>query len=223
MSAAVGIAFFDLDKTLLARNSGNLWIRSELRGGHLRLRQAVRGWGWLVGYHLGYTDIQPILREAIRTLRDTPESAIAERTRRFYEREIRHLVRPGAHAALARHRAAGDRLVLLTTSSNYLSAHVAAQLGLDDYLCNRFEVRPDGSFSGEPQGELCYGAGKLVAARAYADRLSVPLAACAFYTDSMSDLPVLEAVGTPVAVHPDPRLRRLANARGWRIEDWERE
>lgn len=222
MSATVGIAFFDLDKTLLARNSGNLWIRSELRGGHLRLRQAVRGWGWLVGYHLGYTDIQPILREAIRTLRDTPESAIAERTHRFYEREVRQLVRPGAHAALARHRAAGDRLVLLTTSSNYLSAHVAAQLELDDYLCNRFEVRPDGSFTGEPQGELCYGAGKLVAARAYAARHGIPLTACAFYTDSMSDLPVLEAVGTPVAVHPDPRLRRLAVARGWRIEDWER-
>lgn len=214
------IAFFDLDKTLLAQNSGNLWIKFELRGGFVTWRQAARGWGWLVGYHLGYTDIQPVLREAIRTLRDTPETAIVERTRRFYETEVRGLVRPGARTALARHRGAGHRLVLLTTSSNYLSAHMAAQLELDDFVCNRFEVRPDGRFTGEPDGELCYGAGKLVKARAYADAHGVSLADCAFYTDSMSDLPVLEAVGEPVAVNPDPRLRRHAAGRGWRIEDW---
>ena len=96
------IAFFDLDKTLLAQNSGNLWIKFELRGGHVSWRQAARGWAWLVGYHLGYTDIQPVLREAIRTLRDTPETAIVERTHRFYETEVRGLVRPGALRALDR-------------------------------------------------------------------------------------------------------------------------
>jgi HAD superfamily hydrolase (TIGR01490 family) len=214
------IAFFDLDKTLLAQNSGSLWIRSELRDGFVSWRQAARGWAWLVGYHLGYTDIQPVLRDAIRTLRDTPEVEIAERTRRFYEREVRGIVRPGAHAALTRHRDVGDRLVLLTTSSNYLSSLVSAQLGLDDYLCNRFEVRPDGRFTGEPDGDLCYGHGKLVKAQAYAGERGVDLRDCAFYTDSVSDLPVLEAVGVPVAVNPDPRLKRLAQSRGWRVEDW---
>ena len=218
--ARPAIAFFDLDKTLLSANSGSLWIKYELRGRQIGVRQAAKGAFWLVGYHLGYTDIQPVLRDAIRTLRDKREVDIRARTEHFWDTEIRSLMRPGARPALKRHRDVGDRLVLLTTSSNYLSDPVKRELGLDDYLCNRFEVRPDGCFTGEPAGTLCYGEGKLTLARAYAAARGVELRDCTFYTDSVSDLPVLEAVGRPVAVHPDPRLRRLARTRGWAIEDW---
>jgi HAD superfamily hydrolase (TIGR01490 family) len=217
-----GIAFFDLDKTLLSKNSGSLWIRSELKQGFITPRQAAKAGLWLLGYHLGYVRIQGVIRDAISTLKDTQESVLAARTQAFYEREVRDLFRPGARRAVEHHRALGHRLVLLTTSSNYLSEPVLRDLRLDHALCNRFEVRADGTFTGEPREPLCYGEGKLVLARTYADAHDVPLSACTFYTDSMSDLPVLEAVGTPVAVHPDPRLTRHARGRGWRIEDWSR-
>jgi phosphoserine phosphatase len=95
-----------------------------------------------------------------------------------------------------------------------------AQLGLDHSLCNRFEVDGRGLHTGRPLGALCYGHGKVAHAEAYARERGVALESCAFYTDSYTDLPVLERVGRPVAVHPDPRLARVAKRRGWRVEDW---
>ncbi len=215
----MAIAFFDLDLTLLSENSGRLWIRSELREGYVTRRKAAQAAIWLLRYRLGLGDLRPALREAIATLAETPERDLRARTWAFYEREVKHLVRPGAWAALDAHRDDGERLVLLTTSSNYLSEPVGEALGLDDLLCNRSEVL-DGLFTGAPREPLCYGSGKVELAGDYAAARGVELADCAFYTDSISDLPMLEAVGRPVVVHPDPKLRRCASARGWPIVDW---
>ena len=111
--------------------------------------------------------------------------------------------------------------MLLTTSSGDLADLVAAELRLDAVLCNRLEAEGD-LHTGKPQGELCYGPGKVRYAEALAGQLGGSLQAAAFYSDSYSDLPMLEAVGRPVAVHPDPRLRREALRRGWPIEFWGR-
>ena len=67
---------------------------------------------------------------------------------------------------------------------------------------------------------FCFGAGKVAHAEVVADKLRVPHKECVFYTDSYSDVPMLEAVGEPVAIDPDRRLLRLATKRGWRIERW---
>ncbi len=118
------------------------------------------------------------------------------------------------------HRAKGEQVVLLTSASIYLSEQIQEELSLDGLLCNRFEVDNQGIFTGRPQGEICYGQGKLVHAQAYAKAQGAKLEDCAFYTDSMADLSVMEVVGRPVAVNPDPRLKRHAKRRGWSIEDW---
>ncbi|MBI5545657.1 MAG: HAD family phosphatase, partial [Deltaproteobacteria bacterium] len=210
----------DLDLTVLARNTGALWVRSELRTGHISYWQAIRAAGWLARYHLGFARLEEAILESISSLQGTLESEVRGRTMEFYEREVRHLVRPGALLALQRHRAAGEELWLLTSSSNYLSEAIAAELHIDGTLCNRFEVDPSGRYTGRPSGELCYGPGKVEVALRLARERGVALADCAFYTDSASDLPMLEAVGRPVAVHPDPRLKRIALKRGWPIADW---
>ncbi len=215
------IAFFDLDLTVLARNSGALWVKAELRSGHISRWQALKAFGWLARYRLGFARLEDALLESIASLAGKLERDVVARTMAFYEAEVRHLVRPGALAALDRHRALGDGLWLLTSSSSYLSEAVAAQLSLDGSLCNRFEVdAATGRYTGRPAGPLCYGPGKVEVARAFAQARGVSLAQCAFYSDSASDLPMLEAVGRPVAVNPDPRLRRVALRRGWPVEDW---
>lgn len=216
----MAIAFFDLDKTLLSRNSGAMWVRSELRGGHITYGQALAAYRWIARYHLGFARLEDALLASIASLRGAVESALRERTLAFYEREVRGLFRPGAFATIARHRAAGDALMLLTSSSSYLAAAACAELGFDGYLSNRFEVDAAGRYTGRPAGPLCYGPGKVQAAFPFAEERGVPLVACAFYSDSASDLPMLETVGLPVAVNPDPRLRVVALARGWKIVDW---
>ncbi len=216
------IAFFDLDKTLLAMNSGQLWLRRELELGHITRLQAARAALWIARYHLGFSRLDEAVTRAIATLEGTSAAPLRARTEQFFEREVRGQYRPGALEALARHRSEGHALVLLTSSSNYLSERVADELGLDGILCNTLEVDGGGNHTGRSVGALCFGEGKLVHALEYSRKAGVGLERCFFYTDSYSDLPVLERVGQPVAVNPDVRLRRLASLRGWRIVDWGR-
>lgn len=216
----MALAFFDVDRTLLSVNAGSLWIKHELRDGRITRWQATKAAGWLLGYHLGYARIERALEQGIATLAEQVEDDVRARTLDFYKAQVASRYRPGARAVVERHRARGDRLVLLTTSSVYLAEPVQVDLAADHVLCNRFEVQ-EGRFTGRPLLPLCYGTGKLDHARALAEELGEDLATATFYTDSYSDVSVLEAVGVPVAVHPDPRLARIARQRGWRIERWD--
>ena len=214
------VAFFDLDKTLISRNSATLWIRFELAAGRVTRWQALHALTYVVRYSLGSVDMEDAIRRSVASIAGQPEAELRERALRFYDALVRPLYRPGAAAAIAAHRAAGDHLVLLTSSSNYVSELVCRDLGLDDYLCNRFEVDANGCYTGRPIEPLCFGSGKVELAARHAERSQLSLADAVFYTDSISDLPMLEAVGRPVAVHPDPRLRRAAKQRGWEIVEW---
>jgi HAD superfamily hydrolase (TIGR01490 family) len=217
----MALALFDLDRTLLAVNAGQLWIRSELREGHLSRWRATKAAVWIAGYHLGFSRVERVLEDAVASLAGSVEADVVARTDRFYAREIAHTYRARAHAVVERHRAEGHTLALLTSTSIYLAQPVLTELRIPYALCNRFEVL-DGRFTGRTDGALCFGAGKLLHARALAAELGERLEDATFYTDSISDRAVLEAVGHPVAVHPDPRLHRLARRRGWAIEDWSR-
>ncbi len=214
------IAFFDLDKTILAVNSGSLWVRREVALGYLSKRDALRAMTWLARYHLGFASAEAMVADAVAHLTGTSAAALKERTERFYREEVRTTYRPGALQAIEQHRAAGEKLVMLTSSSNYLSELVAAELGFDAVLCNRLEVDAAGTHTGHVVGGVCFGPGKLPYARREAERLGLSLRQARFYTDSYSDLSVLEAVADPVAVNPDPRLARHARKRGWRVADW---
>lgn len=213
------IAFFDLDRTLIAINSAYAWVRHERRAGRVGFRDTMRAVVWFGMYRMGRAQLDDVVRKAVLGLEGQCASSFAERTQSFWDSEVEATVRPGAYAALERHRAAGDRLVLLTASSRQLGRAAAEHLGLDDVLSNVFEEE-DGLFTGMAREPICYGDGKVLHAEAYAQRHGVELSDCTFYTDSFTDRAALEAVGVPVCIDPDPRLERLARARGWKIEDW---
>lgn len=214
------IVFLDVDNTALAANSASLWIRRESRLGYVGTSLALRGAFWGVVYGLGFARMERVIASAAMSMRGVRESDIQARTIAFYDEEIRPLVRRTARARVAEHKARGDRVVLLTTSSNYLSHELSKDLGCDGYLCTRMEV-VEGLFTGRIVPPLCFGEGKVEHARRYADSEGVPLSSCTYYGDSYSDLPVMLAVGEPVAVSPDPRLRRHAKRLGFRIEVWD--
>ena len=214
-------AFFDLDGTLLTANSASLWVRREHRLGRIRTSQVARAALLLAGYRIGFLDIESALRAALATLRDVTEEYIRSETREWWREEVRAFVAPGARPVLDEHRARGDPLVLLTSSSPYASEMASEEFGLDAVLCQRYEVR-DGRFTGEPLRPICYGPGKVGVAEAWARDRGIDLGASSFYSDSSTDIPMLERVGRPFAVHPDPRLRLVARARGWPTLDWRR-
>ena len=174
--------------------------------------------GLMIGmYQMGTGNIDVAVKDAIRSLKGQQEDEIRERTIAFWEEEVVHRIRPMVHQVIDQHRTRSDALVLLTGSSKYLSQCALEVLQMDDILCTLFDV-VDGSFTGE--GTLCYGPGKLVKAQAYIDERGANWEDCSFYTDSYTDLSVLEVVGHPVVVHPDPRLLRRARKAGWPVADW---
>lgn len=213
-------AFFDLDKTLLDVNSATLWVRHEWDAGRLSVRDvAWAGW-YIAQYSLGRDALEHAFSDAVASLAGQEEALLEARTRRWFEDRIAHRLRPGAREAVERHRAAGDRLVVATSSSRYAGEAAVRAFGLDDLVCSLFEVR-DGLFTGKVEAS-CYGAAKADRVAEWAERNGVDLGRSAFYTDSATDAALLERVGEPVAVNPDRRLLRLASSRGWKVVDWGR-
>lgn len=214
-----GVALFDLDRTLLDCNSGRLWVQHEWRHGRLSLMDVLTASWWLARYSLGSdAGLEQAFAAAVARLEGLREDELAERVERWFTLEVLHRLRPGAQEVLAQHRSAGDRLVMATSSTWYAGRAACEAYGLDELIATRFEVR-DGCFTGRIS-ELAAGPAKADRVLEWAERTGVDLGQATFYTDSATDLALMERVGRPVAVNPDRALSRIARARGWEIEDW---
>lgn len=215
-------AFFDLDRTLIDGNSALLWARHEFQRGAITRGQLARASFWTLLYHFSLVDMEAAYAEATRMYRGQERAALDAQTRRWFDDEVAALLRPEAAEAIAWHRDAGHPLVLLTSATCFEAEIAAERWGFDAWLANDFEHDASGRLTGQVQLPLVYGAGKVHHAAKYADEHGVSLRESYFYSDSLSDLPMLEAVGHARVVTPDPRLRRAAKRRGWPILDWAR-
>ena len=213
-------AFFDLDRTLIDVNSGLLWARHEHRQGSLRSLNLVRAVLWSALYHVAVIDMETAVSRALDHYRGVAADDLDRRTRAWFEREVAPRLRPGARAAIDQHRGQRNALVILTNSSSFEARAAAERWGFDDFLSNHFATDPAGRLTGAFEPPLCYGRGKVARAERWAAAHGVALEDCAFYSDSYSDLPMLERVGRPGVVNPDPRLRLAARRRGWSILSW---
>jgi HAD superfamily hydrolase (TIGR01490 family) len=214
------VAFFDMDRTLLTVNSGTLWVRFLRRRGEIGRWKYLRALGWALQYKLSVLDMDTIAERLAADLAGDAEEDMVAKCVYWYRTEIHATIAPRARAAVEEHRARGERVLLLTSATPYIAEPLAQTLALDGIICSRLEVE-GGRFTGRMIRPICYGAGKVANAEAWAAREGVDLAGTTFYTDSYTDLPMLERVGHPVAVNPDPRLARAARRRGWPIHDWE--
>lgn len=219
ISTFTGTAFFDLDRTLLDCNSARLWVQEEWRNGAIGLREVTWAAWWLGRYSLGLeAGLEDVLETAVARLEGQSEDEMRVKVNAWFARDLVHRLRPGGALALKRHRDQGDRLVLATSSSPYVGAAACKAFGLHDLICTRFQV-VDGIFTGAVS-EMALGPAKADRAREWAAEAQVDLSTCAFYTDSHTDLALMDAVGNPVAVNPDRRLRMQAIENSWSIQDW---
>jgi len=202
-------AFFDLDRTVLTRSSGALWARYLRREGRMTRWQLARFGLWTLEYRLAIIDMSTITRRLVQDMAGESEAKLIAESNRWFEEMVAPCIAP---------RAQGHTVALLTASTPYVSAPVAQALGLDsDFICTRLEV-VDGKFTGRCIEPICYGPGKVHWARIFAQERGLDLAQSYFYTDSYTDLAMLQAVGHPVAVNPDTRLLRHARRQGWPVE-----
>jgi HAD superfamily hydrolase (TIGR01490 family) len=215
-----GVAFFDMDRTVLRVNSGTRWIRYLRRRGEIGRWDLVRAMVWAARYKLALLDMDSLSRKLVAPLAGQEEREMIDKCLAWYADELEATIAPPARDAIAEHRVRGERVVLLTSATPYVAEPLAGTLALDGVICSRLEV-DGGRFTGRIVEPLCFGEGKVRLAERWAAAEGVDLGACAFYSDSYNDLPMLERVGVPVVVNPDPRLARHARRRGWPVHDWD--
>lgn len=215
----VRAALFDMDKTLVRANTGVLYARWRVRKNQMRTRELARVFSWSLQYTLGIVDAESVSRFAARTLTGVEEAGFAEDCRGWFKDDVLPLVAARARAEVEARRREGLVLAILSGSSPYAAEPLAEELGIPHVLCTRLEIR-EGHFTGDVVSPLAFGRGKVALAEAWARTHGVDLDGSVFYTDSISDLPMLERVGEARVVNPDPRLRWTARRRGWPVERW---
>jgi HAD superfamily hydrolase (TIGR01490 family) len=212
-------AFFDMDRTLLRCNSGTMWIRYLRDRGEITRWRMLRALAWMAQYKLAILDMESVTERVVAEMAGQLEEELAEKCRAFTESLVFEHVAPKAREALARHRADGHVVAILSTSTPYVTEPLAQHLGIEHVICTRLGV-VDGKFDGTHVRPACYGTGKVHWAERFAREREVDLGRSFFYTDSYSDRPMLERVGQARVINPDTRLRRHARRVGWQVDEW---
>lgn len=213
--AGQAAAFFDLDRTLLAGASGEVFA-AAMRDAGLAPR-SLPGESLVYSLFNAVGETLPsmaLARGAARLAKGRSRAAI-QRVAQEAAPTLVGLLQPMASAVFAEHRAAGHRLVLATTTPFDLVAPFAAALGFDGVVATRYGVDTDDRYDGSIDGPFVWSTGKLAAVRAWAEEHDVDLAVSHAYSDSVYDTPLLSAVGHPHVVNPDPRMVLMAAARRW--------
>jgi HAD superfamily hydrolase (TIGR01490 family) len=219
-----GAAFFDLDKTLMAGSSGMPFARVAMRHGIVSRRQVV-SWGVEhMRYRLrGTTDERTT--EVLRQARDLI-SGVRSRDIERMSPEVMASVLPRVYPQMLEevhsHQDAGRATFIVSAAGNGVVEQLAHVLGMDGGIGTRYEIDADGAFTGRFDGPFVYGPGKVEAMGAFAAEHGISLEESYAYSDSLSDLPMLEAVGHPVVVNPDPALAAIAKREGWQLMRFER-
>ncbi|SNR62761.1 HAD-superfamily subfamily IB hydrolase, TIGR01490 [Haloechinothrix alba] len=211
-------AFFDLDKTVIASSSALAFSRPLLRQGLINRRAALKSAYAQLMFSLSGADAAKTerLREQISALCagwDVAQvSAIVHET---LHDVVDPLIYAEAVEMIAGHKAEGHDVIVLSATGAEVVEPIAELLGADMCVGTRMEIS-DGRYTGEVEF-YCYGEEKATAARRLAETHGYDLDRCYAYTDSSTDLPLLEAVGIPCTVNPDKALRRTAIAREWPV------
>jgi HAD superfamily hydrolase (TIGR01490 family) len=216
-------AFFDLDKTVIAKSSTLAFSRPFYKGGLVNRRAVLKSSFAQFVYLLQGADEDSMdrMRDYLKTLCagwpvETVNAIVAETLHEL----IDPMVYAEAVALFDEHHTAGRDVVIVSSSGEEVVGPIGEMLGVDHVIATRMVVE-DGRYTGEI-AFYAYGAGKAEAIRELAAERGYDLDQCWAYSDSYTDRPMLEAVGHPVAVNPDKPLRRHAAEQGWRLREFKR-
>ena len=220
-SATASAAFFDLDKTVIARSSTFAFSRPLYQGGLINRRAVLRS-----AYAHGVLLLAGADHDQMERMRRYLSSLVAgwdvQQVSDIVAETLVELIEPAVYsealALIAEHHAAGRDVVIVSASGAELVGPIAAMLGADHVVATRMVVE-DGRYTGDLE-YYAYGENKARAVRDLATEHGYRLEDCWAYSDSFTDLPMLAAVGHPVAVNPDRALRREAVGRGWPVLDF---
>ncbi len=213
-------AFFDLDKTVIAKASMVAFSRPLHRAGMLTRRLMLRAaWGQLLYAQFGATPekLEKLRASVLRLTKGWDQSEISALVRDTLGDIIEPIVFDEALERIRAHRAWGHKVFIVSASPEEVVAPIARLLGADEAIATRAELDEEGRYSGRTE-RYVYGPEKALVIEEVAARDGLDLDHCWAYSDSATDIPMLAAVGHAVAVNPDRELERVARQRGWQVE-----
>ena len=212
----MGIAFFDMDKTLLRASSGLLYVRYLARRHKINSIEMVSVLLISAQYSLNFLNFPKTMARMSQHIKGGNAQDTKTLCDLWFDECLVHYIAPLALERLHQHQTRGDYVYMLSASTQFAVEPLARFLDVP-YRCTQLEVI-DNHFTGRIAGIHCYAEGKAYWGEQVASQHAVSLNDCTFYTDSYSDRILLEKVGHPVAVNPDRKLAALARTNNWAIE-----
>ena len=209
-------AFFDMDKTLIAENSGSIYMKRRFERGEIDSWELARALLAYFQYKVGVLDILAWTQAMTLDFEGQREVDLESEGRTLYEEAIAGQVYPEARSCIRAHQERGDLVCIVSGTTKFLVEPLAEDLQVKHVVHTRLEAR-DGILTGRVLEPVCFEEGKVHLLEAFIEEERIDLARSWFYTDSVTDRPLLEVVGHPMIVNPDPRLYRLALRRRWPI------
>lgn len=215
------LCLFDLDHTLLPLDSDHAWGEFVVQLGWVDETEfRRRNDGFYADYQAGRLDIHAYIEFATRPLRERTAAERAAAHARFMHEVIAPALHPPAHALVRAHRDRGDALALVTATNDFVTAPIAAALGIAELIAVELERDAGGTITGRIHGVPSYREGKVVRVEQWLAGQGATwrdFGSITVYSDSPNDLPLLERATDPVATNPSPALEAIARERGWRI------
>ncbi|CAE6884534.1 MULTISPECIES: HAD family hydrolase [Pseudomonas] len=211
------LALFDLDNTLLGGDSDHAWGDYLCERGILDgVAYKARNDEFYQDYLAGTLNLTDYLNFSLEILGRTEMAQLQTWHQEFMRDCVEPIILAKGEALLAEHRAAGDKILIITATNRFVTAPIAKRLGVETLLATECEML-DGRYTGRTTDVPCFKEGKVTRLQRWLQENNMTLQDSSFYSDSMNDLPLLEQVTRPVAVDPDPKLRAEAEKRGWEI------
>ncbi len=213
-------AFFDMDKTLIAENSGSLYMQYRYQRGEIGGVDLLKGIGAYLQYKMGMLDIRNWTKNMMVQFRGQDEAELEAEANAWFDEMVAPTVYPEAFEAVRKHEDQGHVVAIVSGATRFVVQPLARKLGIQHMLYTRLEVE-NGAFTGRVIEPICFEEGKIYWLQQFIEEHGIDLAKSWFYTDSITDLPLMDLIGHPVAVNPDPLLYRTAVKRRWPVRFFE--
>ncbi len=213
----MALALFDLDKTLLDGDSDFEWgqflVAKKLVD---EKKYAEANKYFYEEYQRGTLDIHEFCAFSFEPLSKLDPSQLDELHAEFMQSIIIPIIRSKSQATINEHHAAGDTSIMITATNSFITQPIANHFGIQHLIATEPKII-DGKYTTEIEGTPCFQEGKVTRLNEWMDIHNADFKGSTLYSDSMNDLPLLEAVEIPIAVQPDDTLRAIAEERGWKI------
>jgi HAD superfamily hydrolase (TIGR01490 family) len=213
------LVFFDLDKTIISRNSGSIIVKQAYRRGIMNTRDLIQAIFQSYLYKFNLRDTKLIIKKMGKWVKGLRFEEIDELSREVVNEFLIETIRPEIIKIIKYHRDNNAMLGILSSAISSICFPVGRYLGIEEIICTMMETI-DGILTGNPAGNFCFGDEKRIRLLAFCEKNNWDPAQVWYYSDSASDIPVFEVVGHPVCVSPDKKLVRVAREKGWEIFDW---